>query len=168
MSKTLAPRSKAEWIASLSASDRRQCLNGLRDDEAAVAYYDWNFWARPSQFEPQGDWRIWLLLAGRGFGKTRTGAEWVRSRIESGRARRIALVAPTPADARDVMIRGESGLLDISPPWNRPTFQASTRSVTWPNGAHAIIYSGHEPDQLRGPQHDTAWCDELADRKSVV
>lgn len=86
----------------------------------------------------------------------------MRARIESGLARRIALVAPTPADARDVMVEGESGLLSISPPWNQPTYHPSKRSVTWPNGAQAIVYSGHEPDQLRGPQHDTAWCDELA------
>lgn len=130
--------------------------------EAAVALYDWPFWARPSQRTPPGDWRVWLLLAGRGFGKTRTGAEWIRERIDHGQAHRIALIAPTPADARDVMVQGESGLIETSPPWNRPNFEPSKRRVTWPSGAQATIYSGYEPDQLRGPQHDTAWCDELA------
>lgn len=141
---------------------QRQCLSGLSDEEAAVALYDWRFWARQGQVEPQGDWRVWLLLAGRGFGKTRTGAEWIRSRVERSVAGRIALVAPTPADARDVMVEGESGLIQTSPPWCRPLFEPSKRRVVWPNGAQATIYSGHEPDQLRGPQHDTAWCDELA------
>lgn len=162
MSKTLVARSRAEWIASASGSVARQCLSGLSDEEAAVALYDWGFWARPAQHTPPGDWRVWLLLAGRGFGKTRTGAEWVRSRVETGVASRIALVAPTPADARDVMVQGESGLVETAPPWNRPVFEPSKRRVTWPNGAQATIYSGYEPDQLRGPQHDTAWCDELA------
>ena len=156
------PRSKAEWIASLNASDRRGFLESLTDPEAAVALYEWAFWARKDQRSPPGDWRVWLLLAGRGFGKTRTGAEWVRERIEQGVAHRIALIAPTPADARDVMVQGESGLIETAPPWCRPIFEPSKRRVTWPNGAQATIYSGYEPDQLRGPQHDTAWCDELA------
>jgi len=162
MSPTPSARSRAEWIASQPVSVRRRCLKGLSEAEAAVALYEWKFWARQNQIAPDGDWRVWLLLAGRGFGKTRTGAEWVRARVESGRASRIALVAPTPADARDVMVEGESGIIQTAPPWNRPTFEPSKRRVTWPNGALATIYSGHEPDQLRGPQHDTAWCDELA------
>lgn len=142
-------------------SERQRCLKGLSEREKAAAFYQWAYWARPSQMEPAGNWRVWLLLAGRGFGKTRAGSEWVRARIAAG-AKRIALVAPTPADARDVMIEGESGLIAVSPPWNRPHFEPSKRRVTWPNGALATIYSGFEPDQLRGPQHDTAWCDELA------
>lgn len=154
--------SKAEWLASLPASDRRGALHALTEKQKAVALYTWSYWARPTQLAPPGDWRIWLLLAGRGFGKTRTGAEWVRSRVEAGVARRIALVAPTPADARDVMVEGESGLLAVCPPWNRPVYEPSKRRVTWPNGAMATVYSGFEPDQLRGPQHDTAWGDEIA------
>ncbi len=105
---------------------------------------------------------MWLLLAGRGFGKSRTGAEWVREQVESGRSRRIALVAPTAADVRDVMIEGESGLLAICPPWNMPVYESSKRRLTWPNGAIATTYSAEEPDRLRGPQHDAAWCDEVA------
>ena len=111
---------------------------------------------------PPGDWRVWLLLAGRGFGKTRSGAEFVRARIAARAARRIALVAPTEADARDVMVEGESGLLAIAPPDYRPVYEPSKRRVTWPNGAIATLFSAEEPERLRGPQHDLAWCDELA------
>jgi phage terminase large subunit-like protein len=122
---------------------------------------DWSVKARSAQLPPPGDWRIWLLLAGRGFGKTRSGAEWVRGLVESGSSR-IALVAATAADVRDVMIEGESGILAISPTWNRPVYEPSKRRVTWPNGAIATAYSADEPERLRGPQHDAAWADELA------
>ena len=123
---------------------------------------DWRVWARPSQLPPEGDWRIWLLLAGRGFGKTRSGAEWVRAQAESGAAQRIALVAPTARDARLVMVEGESGLLSIASAEARPTFEVSKRQLAWPNGAIATLFSADEPDRLRGPQFDAAWCDELA------
>jgi len=105
---------------------------------------------------------VWLVLAGRGFGKTRTGAEWVRGQAERGQARRIALIAPTAADARNVMVEGESGLLAVSPPWNRPLYEPSKHRLTWPNGAIATTYSADEPERLRGPQHDALWADELA------
>jgi phage terminase large subunit-like protein len=124
--------------------------------------YEWPVWARPEQLPPDGDWRVWLILAGRGFGKTRTGAEWCREEVESGRRGRLALVAPTAADARDVMTEGESGVLAISPPWFKPTYEPSKRRITWPNGALATLYSADEPERLRGPQHDGAWCDEPA------
>lgn len=105
---------------------------------------------------------MWLYLAGRGAGKTRAGAEWVRDQVESGRARRVALVARSVPDVRDVVVEGESGLLRIGDPARRPTWEPSKRRLTWPNGAIATTYSADEPDQLRGPQHDAAWCDELA------
>lgn len=124
--------------------------------------YEWRAWARPEQLAPVGDWLTWLILAGRGFGKTRTGAEWVRERVEHGKAARIALVAATAGDARDVMVEGESGLLAVSPAWFRPHYEPSKRRLTWPNGAQATVYTADEPERLRGPQHDTAWCDELA------
>ena len=124
--------------------------------------HEWPFRARAEQLPPPGDWRIWLLLAGRGFGKTRTGAELVRARVAAHTARRIALVAPTAADARDVMVEGESGLLAIAPPADRPLYEPSKRRLTWPNGAVATTFSADEPERLRGPQHDFAWCDELA------
>ncbi|EDP66816.1 hypothetical protein BAL199_17183 [alpha proteobacterium BAL199] len=146
----------------MSPTERTKILNELTGREAAVLLHDWPFWARPKQLPPAGDWRVWLILAGRGFGKTRTGAEWVRGLAESGRARRIALVAETAADARDVMIEGESGLLACCAPWGRPKYEPSKRRVTWPNGAIATSFSADDPDQLRGPQFDAAWADEIA------
>ncbi len=111
---------------------------------------------------PPGEWRVWLILAGRGYGKTRAGAEWVRERVESGAARRIALVAETESEGRNVLVEGESGILAVGPPRFRPLYESSKRRLTWPNGAIATLYSGDEPDQLRGPQHDLAWADEPA------
>ena len=137
-------------------------IGTLSDKQALELVHDWSFWARSNQLPPSGAWRVWLLLAGRGFGKTRTGAEWVRSRVAAGSARRIALVAPTAADVRDVMIQGETGLLAISPPDLQPKYEPSKRRLTWPNGALATCFSAEEPNRLRGPQHDAAWCDELA------
>ena len=123
---------------------------------------DWSVWGRRDQQPPPGAWRTWLILAGRGWGKSRTGAEWVRAMATSGRARRVALVARTAADVRDVLVEGESGILAIHRADERPTWEPSRRRLTWPNGAIATTYSAEEPDQLRGPQHDAAWCDELA------
>ena len=125
--------------------------------------FDWRFWARGNQLPPDGDWFVWLLLAGRGFGKTRTAVEWVRGLVDNAKEPiRIALVAETAADARDVIVEGESGILASSPPWNRPIYEPSKRRLTWPNGSTATTYSGEDPDQLRGPQFHYAWCDELA------
>lgn len=152
----------AESVALLPESEWQKILNDLSDDEIQQLEYDWKFWARPNQLAPAGDWQYWLLLAGRGYGKTKTGAEWIRERVESDKARRIALVAPTAADARDTMVEGESGILSVCPPWNRPVYEPSKRRLTWPNGAMALLFSAEEPDRLRGPQHDTAWCDEIA------
>lgn len=131
-----------------------------RDEEGGR--YDWRSQARAKQWPPDGSWHVWLVLAGRGFGKTRTGAEWVRMMVEQGQARRVALVGPTAADVRDVMVEGESGLLAVCPPWDRPVYEPSKRRLTWGNGAVATTFSADEPDRLRGPQHDLAWCDELA------
>ena len=153
----------ADRLASLSPDDREAALAALTLDERAAMLYAWReVWARPDQLAPAGNWDIWLVLAGRGFGKTRTGCEWVREEVASGRAGRIALIAETAADARDVLIEGESGLLSIYPKRDRPTYEPSKRRVTWPNGAIATLYNATEPDQLRGPQHDLALCDELA------
>ena len=123
--------------------------------------YNWRAWARANQLPPAGDWLVWLIVAGRGMGKTRSAAEYIRAEVESNRTQYIALVAKTPADARDVMIEGDSGLLSISPNRFRPDYEPSKRRLTWPNGAKALIYSSQEPDQLRGPQFDLAWGDEI-------
>lgn len=122
----------------------------------------WRDKARPSQLPPPGDWLGWLLLAGRGFGKNFAGAGWINELVETGTAGRIALVAATAADARDVMVEGASGLLTMAPKWNRPLYAPSKRRLEWPNGAIATTYSAEEADRLRGPEHDAAWCDELA------
>lgn len=118
-------------------------------------------WAREQQLAPEGDWKIFLILAGRGFGKTRAATEWVKERVNAG-ARYIALVARTAKDVRDVLVEGPSGILNIYPDKERPLYEPSKCRVTWPNGAIATTYSSEEPDSLRGPQHDTAICDELA------
>jgi phage terminase large subunit-like protein len=152
----------AGWLALLPEALRSELIAALSPAEALALLYDWPFWARANQLPPDGDWRVWLLLAGRGFGKTRTGAEMIRARATARTARRLALVAPTAGDARDVMVEGESGILAISPPWERPRYEPSKRRLTWPNGAIATLFSADEPERLRGPQHDAAWCDELA------
>lgn len=162
-SKGLASRSLRRSLLSLTPAQRAAVIASLTDEEALALHYDWTgLWARDNQLHPPGDWRVWLLLAGRGFGKTRTGAEWVREQIESGKARRIALVARSAADARDVMVEGESGILAVCPPWFKPKYEPSKRRLTWPNGAIATTYSADEPNLLRGPQHDAAWADERA------
>ena len=153
---------RASYLASLKPELRQKFLASLSRDEAAALLYDWRFWARPEQLAPAGDWRTWLVMAGRGFGKTRTCAEYIQSKAGGGACGRIALVGRTAADVRDVMVEGESGLLAIAPPWARPRYEPSKRRLTWPNGAMATTYTSEKPDQLRGPQHDGAWADELA------
>jgi len=133
----------------------------ISKSELGLLEHSWRFWARPEQLAPAWDWSTWLILAGRGFGKTRAGAEWVREQVNAG-ARRIALVGRTAGDVRDVMIEGESGILAVFPAGERPKYEPSRRQITFHNGAVAKCYSDEEPDQLRGPQHDRAWCDEVA------
>lgn len=160
--------SPAELLASLPEPQRRKELASLKPEELSALDYHWPFWARPEQLAPEGDWVTWLILAGRGYGKTRTGAEWVRSVVcgktplAKGRYGRIAIVAETAADARDVIAKGPAGILSVHPSDFRPVYQSSTRSLTWPNGAVALLFNATEPDQLRGPEHEAAWLDELA------
>lgn len=120
---------------------------------------DWAFWSRPEQRAPDGRWRTWVFLGGRGAGKTRAGAEWVSDRARRGLSRRIALVAPTLHDVREVMVEGASGLLSLD--HERPVFEISRRRLVWANGAVAQCFSAEDPPALRGPQFDAAWCDEL-------
>lgn len=161
--------SPAQILAALTPEEREATLETLAPEVKAALRWEWDFWARPNQLEPIGSaWTTWLILAGRGFGKTRVGAETIRkwvcgdTPLSPGRYSRIALVAETAADARDVMVEGESGLLGVHPKDFRPVYEKTNRKVTWPNGAVAYLYNGTEPDQLRGPQHDAAWVDELA------
>jgi uncharacterized protein (TIGR02594 family) len=150
-----------------SGSTERQSLNDLNDAEIRDLYFDWRIWAREDQLPPEdaGPWRVWLVLGGRGAGKTRAGAEWVRAQalgLWSGRIgppRRIALIGETFADVRRVMIEGASGLLSVHPSHERPVFEASNGRVVWPNGSVAHVFSSETPDSLRGPQFEFAWCD---------
>jgi phage terminase large subunit-like protein len=153
----------AAKLASLDEDRRMASLARMKEKDAKAALRHWPFWARPEQLPPpEDDWRVWLMLAGRGFGKTRAGAEWVRGIAESDGAARIALVGATLGEARSVMVEGESGLLAIAPPEQRPVWEPSLRRLRWPGGAEAMLYSGGEPEGLRGPQHSHAWCDEIA------
>ncbi|MCA0369490.1 MAG: terminase family protein [Proteobacteria bacterium] len=139
--------------------------NILKEKDARArraATFDWPARARANQLPPLGDWRVWLILAGRGFGKTRTGAETIRAWISSKTARRIALVGHHHMDAKRVMVEGESGLLSTYPDHERPTFVSTQGILKWKNGARAQLFSALRPDDLRGPQFDAAWVDELA------
>lgn len=148
--------SKKEKLNLLPEKERLDFLTNLTDQEAEALLYDWDFNARPKQLEGMKttDWFMWLILAGRGFGKTRTGAEMVRWQIEKLNRRRIGIISPTTADLRDVIVEGESGIINVFPPWNQPVYEPTKRRITWPNGAIASLYSSEEPERLRGPQHD--------------
>jgi phage terminase large subunit-like protein len=149
-------------LRSLPRGKIAQLIAQLTDQEAEALLYDWSVWGRENQQIPPGDWNTWMILAGRGYGKSRTGAETVKQLVMDGSAKRIALVGPTASDARDVMVEGESGILSVFPASMRPKYEPSKRRITFHNGAIATTYSADEPDRLRGPQHDFAWCDELA------
>ncbi len=158
---------RASWDC-LPESERLAWLARMSARELEYWRLNWLFWARDDQLPPEGDgWSTWLLMGGRGAGKTRAGAEWVRA-LATGhpaatdrRVGRIALVAETHADARDVMIEGVSGLLALHGRRERPLWLSSRRRLEWPNGAVAQVFSAEEPDSLRGPQFDAAWCDEI-------
>jgi phage terminase large subunit-like protein len=147
---------------------QEEFLNDLTETELVALPWLFEFWAFPHQLPPEGDWRTWVVMGGRGAGKTRAGSEWVRAEVEGacpldrGRARRVALVGETIDQAREVMVFGESGILACSPPDRRPEWQAGRKRLVWPNGATAQIFSAHDPESLRGPQFDAAWVDELA------
>jgi len=162
-------------LATLPADQVAEALASLSDGEAEQLLHDWEFLARADQLPPPGDWRTWLFLAGRGAGKTRAGGEWIRSKVKAG-YQRLALIAPTSADARDVMVEGTSGILSVS--WQHdkdrsgklmglPSYEPSKRRLTWGNGAMATLFSAEEPERLRGPQHDAIWADELAAWKNA-
>ena len=161
-------RSGADWIACETAEVQRSFLDDLTHEELLALPFMFDFWAMPHQLPPEGNWRSWVIMGGRGAGKTRAGAEWVRAAVEGsrptdpGRCHRIALVGETLDQVREVMVFGESGILACSPPDRRPQWHATRRMLIWPNGATAQAFSAHEPESLRGPQFDGAWVDELA------
>lgn len=157
----------ADWLASLPPEARARFLDSLPPEELAALPWLFEIWGRPAQLPPPGAWRSWVFLGGRGAGKTRAGAEWVRGLVEGptplapGSRRRLALMAETADQAREVMVYGESGLMAATPPDRRPEYQAGRRALVWPNGAEARLFSAADPESLRGPQFDAAWCDEL-------
>ena len=155
MSRADADAANRELLLGMTATERRKMLTRLSDRKRKALEKHWNVWAHEGQIAPEGPWHTWMIMAGRGFGKTRAGAEWVRKAAQDPTAR-IALVAASLGEARRVMVEGESGLLAISPRGKRPLFEPSRRSVTWASGAQAIFYSASEPESLRGPQHSHA------------
>ena len=160
MRKTAAER--AAFLIALKPRARRALLAKMSITQKKRLRHYWELWAHEGQLPPESAWSVWLILAGRGFGKTRAGAEWVRAVAEADPAARIALVAASLPEARSVMVEGASGLLAIAPRGKRPRFEPSLRRLVWPSGAQAMLYTAGEPESLRGPQHSHAWCDELA------
>lgn len=150
-----------DWLARTSTVARNRLARALTNEERAEFKYHWGLFARDAQLPPDGDWRTWLIMAGRGFGKTRAGAEWVRVVAEEFPQARIALVSSSLTEARAVMVEGESGILSCYPPERQPVYEASLRRLRFPSGALAHLYSAIEPETLRGPQHSHAWCDEI-------
>lgn len=150
-----------ESLPAMDVASQERFLGQLSAAQVEETRWHWDLWARPEQLPPPGDWRVWLILAGRGFGKTRAGAEWVRAITRSDPDAHVALIAASLGDARAVMVEGESGLLAVGAPDRAPKFEPSLRRLTWDNGAQATLYSAAEPETLRGPQHSHAWCDEL-------
>lgn len=161
-------RSGAAWLASATPELVDEFLGGLSNEALLALPWMFEFWALPHQLPPDGAWKTWVIMGGRGAGKTRAGAEWVRAEVEGprpldpGRAKRVALVGETVDQVREVMVFGESGILACSPPDRRPVWEATRKRLVWPNGAVAQVFSAHEPESLRGPQFDAAWVDELA------
>jgi phage terminase large subunit-like protein len=141
---------------------QKELLAPLDEAQRRLFVERWIVRTRKSQWPPKDPWRTWLLLGGRGSGKTRAAAEWVRSVMEAQTCARMALIGPTFADVRDVMIDGESGLRAIATRGYRPRFEVSRRRLIWPNGGMALVFSAEDPDSLRGPQFDGAWGDEVA------
>ncbi|QHQ37290.1 DNA-packaging protein [Algicella marina] len=158
----------SDLLGSASAAEVDAFLEGLSDNAIAALPYLFEHWAHTGhQLAPEGDWDTWVILGGRGAGKTRAGAEWVRMQVEgpgpldAGRCRRVALIGETYDQARDVMVMGDSGVLACVPPDRRPKWEAARRRLVWPNGAEAVCFSASDPEALRGPQFDCAWADEL-------
>jgi len=153
--------SLAERLAMLEPERRHGFLKMLPARFRGEFLRDWHILARPAQLAPDGDWRIWMIMAGRGCGKTGAGAQWL---LEQARTPglRLALVGPTDDEVRSVMVEGSSGILASAPDDERPVWEPSLGRLSWANGSQAFVYSGANAEALRGPEHDHAWCDELA------
>src|SRR5260370_31621465 len=159
----LAPGERIRRIGDLlshGVGERAQILTAMEPRDCHELFYDWMLWARPEQAPPPGEWIVWLILAGRGAGKTRAGAEAVRHWTQ--RYPIVNLIGPTADDARDVMVLGESGILNLCRKGERPRYLPAAARLEWPNGAVSSVFSAEEPDRLRGKQHMKRWRDELA------
>ena len=160
-------KSGAAWLASAAPEEVDEFLGGLSQNALLALPWVFEFWALPHQLPPRGAWKTWVIMGGRGAGKTRAGSEWVRAQVEgagpedTGKCKRVALVGETIDQVRDVMVLGESGIIACSPPDRKPEWLASKNQLLWPNGAMAQVFSAHEPEAMRGPQFDAAWADEL-------
>jgi phage terminase large subunit-like protein len=160
----VTPRQAVEALAGLAPEEARAVLGRLTDLEREALGGHWPAWAHGGQRPPEGeDWRVWVLLAGRGFGKTRAGAEWVSAFARENPGAAIALVAATAEEARAVMVEGRSGLLRVARAAEREAmlWEPSRRRLVFASGAEAFVYSAANPEGLRGPEHHLAWCDEL-------
>lgn len=154
----LTPKEKRELYAMVAQMQPRELqafLNEAPDDVRYMLRWDWEMKARPEQLLPPGNWAYWLILAGRGFGKTRTGAETVREWVKTSRY--VNLIGATADDAKDIMIEGESGILEVCPPDERPKYKKHERKLEWPNGAISLVFTADEPERLRGKQHEKLW-----------
>jgi phage terminase large subunit-like protein len=149
-------------LVRFTEAELRRFLKGLPTPVQRAIFHLWRWQAHGGQQEPDGDWLVWLIRAGRGFGKTRAGAEWVSARARQNPGARIALVGGNLDDVVKVMVEGESGLKAVARADEEVRWVASTRTVHFSSGAQAFAFSGERPDKLRGPQHDFAWCDEIA------
>ena len=156
-------QSLAKLVANQPPAEQAQILNWLAptDEQYKALNFLWEFWARPKQLAPAGDWTYWLLLAGRGFGKSRSLSEWSKQKALEMPGSRGAIISATAADARDVLIEGVSGILSVHPEDERPLYEPSKRRITWGNGTIATVFTADKPDRLRGPQFHWAICDEL-------
>lgn len=149
-----------EAVQNMHGTELKNFIRTAPEGIKHLLRWDWEMKARPEQLLPPGLWTYWLILAGRGFGKTRTGAETVREWIKKYRF--VNLIGATTDDAKDIMIEGESGILEICPPDERPKYKKHERKLEWPNGATSLIFTADEPERLRGKQHMKLWCDEMA------
>lgn len=156
------PQSVAERLAALPREERLKFLAKMDEDELVDFAYDWPSWAREEQLPPPGEWNHWGIVWGRGAGKTRSAAEFIKAEVESGTHEFCALVGRSAGDVRKTMIEGESGLLAVSHPEFYPKYEPSKKRVTWPNGTIGLLFNSTEPEELRGPQSSLYWADEVA------
>jgi len=156
-------KSPKQKFLALTKAKQTAYIESLTEQEADALLHSWWWTAREDQNAPEWDWFCWLVLAGRGWGKTRTASEWIVEQIKQGTAKRIALIGRTTADVRDIQIEGVSGILAVARLRGLEAhYEPSKRRITFENGAVATAYSAEEPNLLRGPEHDCGWLDEAA------